>query len=61
MLNMPRCNICLGHPTLSFAHICSHSHRHNIDKLPFDFWKMTDKEIYDCLHNNEDKRKKRSI
>ena len=50
-----RCTICKNNPYFTFAHISSHAHKHNINKLPMNppYWKMRDEDIYDFLHSNK--------
>lgn len=47
------CGICIGHHLLTFTHISSHIHRSNINKLPFDWWKIADKDLKKTIHNPE--------
>ena len=59
-----RCTICYTRPLLTFAHISSFAHRHNVQSLPPEFWLMTDDEIHSHLHANkkiESKKKSRKI
>ena len=49
---MPRtCTICYGHPELNYTHISSHIHKTNIQKLPTFFYKMTDEDVFNYIHN----------
>lgn len=50
------CSICLGHQPFNYMHVIGHVHRSNINRLPPEFWKMTDDEIQVYLQLNK-KRK----